>query len=71
MFQERFDHRVDLIWRFELVEMASSNRSALDDSRDPLRHEIRRVERGGGGYVQHRCFALRRDRRPVELKQGL
>lgn len=44
MAQEALDHRIHLSGHLKLVEVASTDSPAMDDSRQPFRHEMRRIE---------------------------
>ena len=66
MAQEGLDHRVHLVGYFQLVEVARTHGPAIDDGRQPLRHEMRRIERRRGRQVERRDLALRRHGWAVE-----
>ena len=45
---EVVNHQIHLVWSLELVDVAGTYRLAMDDVRQPLRHELRRIERRCG-----------------------
>jgi len=64
------DHRVDLFRNLELVEVAGADGQAVDDGRQPLRHQVRRVERGRGADVERRHLAARSSGDAVEAEDA-
>jgi len=65
MAEEALNHRIHLVMHLKLVEVAGTEGLAIHDGRQPLRHEIQRIERRCRCQVERWHFALRRNGRAV------
>ena len=61
MPHEVVNHQIHLGWSFKLVDVANTYSLAVDDVPQPLRHEMRRIERRCGDEMEGGHLAIGRD----------
>ena len=68
MPQKGLDHCVHLIGNFELIEMSGTDSPAIDDARQPLRHQMRWIARRCCCQMEGRHLALGGNGTTVEFE---
>ena len=63
---EVFNHQIHLVWSFKLVQVAGTYRLAVDDFRQPLRHEMRRIPRRRGAEMERWHCTTSRDGQSIK-----
>jgi len=68
--KEPLDHRVHLVGDFELIEVSGADRPAIDDVRQPLRHQVRWIEGRCRRQMESRHLAQCGSSRTVEFENS-